>query len=85
MYRRTNQQDKAEQVYKKILTEDPSFRKAFDDLMRLYYKKRDPEKMKIIVQAWIDNNPYDPQMNAILESLDKEFERLNKKQNQDNK
>ncbi len=80
LYTKKNQQDKAEQLYKKILNEDPSYKKAFDDLMRLYFEKRDPVKMKIAVQTWIDNNPYDPQMNAILESIDKEFERLNNKQ-----
>ncbi len=76
LYFRTNQHDKSEAVYLDLLSDNPSNRDAFDDLLRLYFDKRDPVKMKQVVQTWIDNNPGDPQMNDLLRSIDKEFERI---------
>ncbi len=78
LYFRANQLEKAETTYQAVLNEDPTFRKAFDELLRLYFELKYPEKMKKIVQTWIDNNPPDPQMDALLNSIDKEFERLNR-------
>ncbi len=76
LYFRTDNYDNAETIYKQILDDEPSFRKAFDDLLRLYFEKKDPESMLQAVQTWIDRNPNDPQMNALLKSIENEFERI---------
>lgn len=78
LYFRANKTDKAELLYKQILSENPDNRKAFDDLLRFYFEIKDPEKMKQLVRTWIDNNPPDPQMNDLLRSIDNEFERIEK-------
>ena len=80
LYYRNNQVDKCEQEYLSILDESPSYRKALDDLLRLYYEQKDPEKMKSLIMKWLAYNPDDADMQSLLQSIDNEFRRLEQEQ-----
>jgi len=73
-HRQGNDQ-KAEAIYKDVIIRNPTYRPSFEDLMRLYYNKRKPEKLKQLIRFWLKNNPNDNKMRMLLESVDKEFKK----------
>ena len=82
LYALEDDYDKSEELFKELLKEYPDYKPAFEDLMRLYYELKDPAKMKQAVQDWLVIHPDDKQVQSLLNSIDREFERLEQEQSQ---
>ena len=65
----------AERIFVELLTADPSYRSAFDELMRLYYRENQIGAMRQLLQTWLRFNPADERIRTLLKELDKEISR----------
>jgi tetratricopeptide (TPR) repeat protein len=67
--------EETEMQYLKVLSEYPDYRVALDDLIRFYYAKQRPDKMKAALTTWLRFNPDDLEMKQLLDGLEKELKR----------
>lgn len=71
-HRTNDMNDDAEDVLSALLMSDPRNRPAFDELMRLLFETQQPVKMETVMQQWLQYNPNDGQIRAMLTELRKQ-------------
>lgn len=65
----------AESILSSQLMSNPRNRSAFDELVRLYFETKQPGKMETMMQRWLQVNPNDGQIRAMLNELRKQGRR----------
>jgi predicted Zn-dependent protease len=73
--RALDKNDEAEKTLSAILAADPTYRQAFDELMRLYFETDQVASMKVLLQRWLQANPNDQRMRAMLTELQRGLDR----------
>ncbi len=56
-----------------VLRQSPTYRTAFDDLVRIHYVRKDLPALKDVVSFWVQFNPDDQQMKSVLRELERGF------------
>ncbi len=70
-YRRRGDEARAEASYNAALTINPSYRPAFDELVRLYMEKRKYTAIRNALMRWLQFNPQDQQIREMYQQLEK--------------
>ncbi len=68
-YRMQKQPDEAERILKETLRDNPTFRPALEELMRLYFEGSQVLQMKQLLQQWLQFNPRDERISGMLREL----------------
>jgi len=68
-HRSLDQDADAENILSAVLAATPSYRPAFDELMRLYFETDQVENMKLLLQQWLQSSPNDQRVRAMLAEL----------------
>jgi len=67
--RKIGRNDEAERLFSNILDTDPTYRQAFEELMRLYYETKQVAPMRALLQRWLQFNPHDDRVKRLLQEL----------------
>lgn len=67
--RKLNRDDEAERLLSGVLDAYPTYRPAFEELMRLYFETKRAMRMKALLQRWLQFNPHDNQVKRMLKEL----------------
>lgn len=70
-----NMNSDAANILSSLLLSNPRNRPALDELMRLYFETKQPAKMEAALQQWLQVNPNDGQIRAMLTELRKQGRR----------
>lgn len=62
---------RAELILSSVLQEDPRYRAAFEALLQIYFESRDYEKMEAHLRQWLQHNPDDRRVEAMLQQLER--------------
>ncbi|MCK4372136.1 MAG: tetratricopeptide repeat protein, partial [candidate division Zixibacteria bacterium] len=65
----------AEDVLSAVLAANPDYRPAFEELMRFYFETNRVSDMKTLLQRWLQNNPNDQRVRAMLAELQRGLDR----------
>jgi Flp pilus assembly protein TadD len=75
-YRRQEKSDEARLILDSLLTEQPTWRPALDEMMRLLVRENDVGTMVTVLQRWVRHNPDDAELRQALQELMAEMERM---------
>ena len=70
-YRRQSDEAQAETALNAALTINPSYRPAFDELMRLYMKNKKYSAIRNALMRWLQFNPQDQQIREMYQQMEK--------------
>lgn len=70
-YRKAGENDTAEDVLMSVLNNDPKNRIAFQGMLELLYEKNENKKMYSLLTQWLQYNPTDQRVRAMLQELDR--------------
>jgi len=70
-YRRKGDLPRAEGAYNAALTLNPSYRPAFDELMRMYMQNRKYTAIRNGLMRWLQFNPQDQQIREMYQQMEK--------------
>lgn len=68
--------DQAESILNQLLAEDPTYRPAFEELSRLYYRQDQVGEMRALFKKWLLYNPTDKRIRDLLVELEREAARV---------
>lgn len=66
----------AEKMFESVLEESPTYKPAFEELMRMYFARKEAIKMRELINVWLLHNPEDSKMKSLLQELEKEIQRF---------
>ncbi len=67
--RKAGNSSEAEAILSQVLGTRPSYRPAYEELIRLYSETRQMDKLGALFSAWLKSNPDDKQTQRILEDM----------------
>ena len=70
-YRKDNNDAMAEKTLSAVLVGNPSYRMAFEDLIKLYFENKQIENMHQLMQTWLQFNSDDHRVREMLGELEK--------------
>ncbi|MEA2030346.1 MAG: DUF2723 domain-containing protein [candidate division Zixibacteria bacterium] len=68
-YRKDGNDSMAEDVLRTVLEDNPSYRMAFKELIKLYYENKRVDNMSRLMQTWLRFNPNDRQVKEMLKEF----------------
>ncbi|MBU8932396.1 MAG: DUF2723 domain-containing protein [candidate division Zixibacteria bacterium] len=68
-YRGQENDTAAEETLNSLLASDPTYRPAFEELMRLYFENQRMANMRQLMQSWLQFNPADKRVREMLKEL----------------
>lgn len=69
-YRRKSEDTKAEAALNRALALNPTYRPAFDELMRIYMQSKRFNAMRAGILRWLQYNPQDTEVKEILDKME---------------
>lgn len=68
-YRNRGDFQSAEKTIYGVLREDPSYRPAFEELLRMFFANREPQKMRLLFEHWLQFNKNDRRVREMLTEM----------------
>ncbi len=63
----------AERIFKTIISEDRTFKPAYDELLRFYYERGKTQEFVYLLRQWVEIKPDDAQMRALLNNVEQQL------------
>ena len=76
MERKLGDEESAERIFRQVLTENPRYRIAMEELIRFYYERRDLQSIRDILSAWVSYNPEDREVVELLRNIEGQLRKL---------